>query len=208
MNTDLSNLIRLQKSDMEAAVQMLTRAFQHDPLLEAAFTDEKKKQRLATYLFKYDLGYCFRYGEVYATSAGMEGVTAWLPPNSYPRTVWNLVRAVPLSVSFGIVRSGGAKMKFIGEYIESMHMRLAPFKHWYLCILGVGPRFQGKGYAGKLVRAMLARIDKEGVPCFLETMTEKNVSMYEHLGFRVIEKADIPKTNITNWAMLREAQVH
>ena len=99
-------------------------------------------------------------------------------------------------------------MKFVGEYIDSMHMRLAPFKHWYLCLLGVDSRFQGKGYAGKLVRAMLARIDKEGVPCFLETMTEKNVRFYQHLGFRMIEEADIPKTNLTNWAMLREAQVH
>ena len=97
-------------------------------------------------------------------------------------------------------------MKFIGEYIDSVHMRLAPFKHWYLCILGVDPRFQGKGYAGKMVRAMLARIDKEGVPCFLETMTEKNVSIYEHLGFRVLEKSAIPKTNLTNWAMLRDAK--
>ena len=90
--------------------------------------------------------------------------------------------------------------------VSHLAARLPVYQHWYLCILGVDPRFQGKGYAGKMVRAMLARIDKEGVPCFLETMTEKNVSIYEHLGFRVLEKSAIPKTNLTNWAMLRDAK--
>ena len=208
MSTDLNNLTRLYKSDMKAAVEMLIRAFQHDPLLEVAFTSKKEKERLAYYLFQYDLGYCFRYGEVYATSPALEGITAWLPPSYYPRTLWNLMRCVPLSVMFGMVRSGGSRMKFAGEYIDSMHMRLAPFKHWYLCVLGVDPQFQGKGYAGKMLRTMLARIDEEGLPCYLETMAEKTTRLYEHFGFEVIEKSSIPGTNLTNWAMLREAQVH
>jgi ribosomal protein S18 acetylase RimI-like enzyme len=208
MSIDLNNLILLHKSDIEAATEMLTRAFQHDPLLEVAFTSKREKERLAYYLFQYDLGYCFRYGEVYTTSAHMEGIAAWLPPDYYPRTLWNLIRSVPLSVSFGIVRSGGARMKSVGEYIDSMHKRLAPFKHWYLCVLGVDPRFQGEGYAGKLLREMLARIDEEGLPCYVETMTDKNVRLYEHFDFKIVEKSVIPKTNLTNWALLREAKVH
>ncbi len=205
MSTSLSNLTRLHKSDINAATEMLTRAFLHDPLLGAIFANKMEKEKLAYYLFQYDLGYCFRYGEVYATSADMEGIAAWLAPGCYPRTLWNLIRSVPLSVTFGLIRSGGSRMKFVGEYIDSMHMRLAPFKHWYLCILGVDPLFQGKGYAGKLVRAMLDRIDEEGLPCYLETMTEKTTRLYEHFGFEIIEKSAIPKTNLTNWAMLREA---
>lgn len=208
MSTDLSNLTRLHKSDINAATEMLTRAFQHDPLLGAILANKRGKEKLAYYLFQYDLGYCFRYGEVYATSAHMEGIAAWVPPDYYPRTLWNLIRSVPLSVSFGIVRSGGARMKSVGEYIDSMHKRLAPFKHWYLCLLGVDTQFQGKGYAGKLIRAMLDRIDEEGLPCYVETMTEKNVRLYEHLGFKLLEKSVIPKINLTNWAMLREATCH
>ena len=108
MSTDLNNLTRLRKSDIKAATEMLTRAFQHDPLLEAVFANKMGKEKLASYLFQYDLGYCFRYGEVYATSPAMEGITAWLPPSYYPRTLWNLIRCVPLSVMVGLVRSGGS----------------------------------------------------------------------------------------------------
>jgi len=53
---------------------------------------------------------------------------------------------------------------------------------------------------------MFARIDEEGLPCYLETLNEANVPLYEHFGFRVLEKSIIPETKLTNWAMLREVQ--
>jgi hypothetical protein len=37
-------------------------------------------------------------------------------------------------------------------------------------------------------------------------MDEIDVRRYEHLGFKVVEKAAVPKTNLNNWAMLKEAQ--
>lgn len=97
-------------------------------------------------------------------------------------------------------------MRYFGEYIDAVHKRLAPFKHWYLLIIGVDPQFKGKGYAGKLLRPMFARIDEEGLPCYLETLGEKNVTLYEHFGFRMVEKSAIPETKLTSWAMLREVQ--
>jgi hypothetical protein len=53
---------------------------------------------------------------------------------------------------------------------------------------------------------VLARVDEEGLPCYLETLEEKNVRLYEHFGFKMIEKSAIPETGLTNWAMLREAR--
>ncbi len=97
-------------------------------------------------------------------------------------------------------------MRYTGEYIDTVHKRLAPFKHWFLQIIGVDPQFKGKGYAGKLLHPMFARIDEEGLPCYLETLDETNVPPYEHFGFRIVEKSAIPETKLTNWAMLREVQ--
>ena len=53
---------------------------------------------------------------------------------------------------------------------------------------------------------MLDRIDEAGLPCYLETLEEQNVRLYEHFGFVVAEESAIPRTNLTNWAMLREAR--
>ena len=107
-------------------------------------------------------------------------------------------------LEFGIYR--GSRMKGLGQYIDAVHSRLAPFKHWFLQAIGVDPQFQGRGYASKLLRPMLSRIDEEGLPCYLETLEEQNVRLYEHFGFKVIEESKVPNTNLTNWAMLRDAR--
>ncbi|MFC1984465.1 GNAT family N-acetyltransferase [Chloroflexota bacterium] len=95
-------------------------------------------------------------------------------------------------------------MRDLGQHIDVVHHRLAPFRHWYLQTVGVEPRFRGKGYASKLIRPMLTRIDDEGIPCYVDTLDEYNVPLYEHLGFKVVDKVTIPKTSLTNWAMLRK----
>ena len=97
-------------------------------------------------------------------------------------------------------------MRELGRYIDSVHARLAPFRHWFLQAIGVDPEFQGQGHAGRLMRPMLARIDEEHLPCYLETLEEQNVRVYEHFGFKVIEESGIPDTDLINRAMLRDAR--
>jgi len=202
----LKNLLQLNKSHIEPAAGILVRAFRDYPLLQDSFSDELQRKRVAPYFFRYSLFYGIRYGEAYATSPNLEGAAVWIPSENFPVTFWRTVRSVPLSVILGFGREGGGRMKYPGEYIDAMHKRLAPFKHWFLQTIGVDPQFQRKGYAGKLLRPMFARMDKEGLPCYLETLDEQNIQLYEHFGFKVVEKATIPKTSLTSWAMLREVQ--
>jgi ribosomal protein S18 acetylase RimI-like enzyme len=67
----------------------------------------------------------------------------------------------------------------------------------------VDHKFQGNGYASKLLRPMLKRLDEEVVPCYLETLEKHNVGLYEHFGFKVVDESNVPGTDLTNWAMLR-----
>ena len=96
-------------------------------------------------------------------------------------------------------------MRGFGDFTEKAHKRLAPFKHWYLQTIGVDPKFRGKGYAGRLIRPVLTKIDIQHLPCYLETF-EENVPIYERFGFRTIERSSIPQTPFENWAMLRDAK--
>ena len=206
MGTELKDLVQLNKSHRKSAVEVLTRAFRYYPLLQYFFPDELERERIAQYFFQYILSYGVRYGEIYATSPNLESVAVWLNSDNYPMTFWRSIRSVPLSIIFGLGREGGSRMRYTGEYIDTVHKRLAPFKHWFLQTIGTDPPFKGKGYAGKLLHTMFTRIDKEGLPCYLETLDETNVRLYEHFGFKVIEESNVPDTNLTNWAMLREAQ--
>jgi ribosomal protein S18 acetylase RimI-like enzyme len=139
---------------------------------------------------------------VHATSYDVEGIAIWVPSDNYPIPLWGTLRSVPLSVTLGFGRYGGYRLKDFGQYLDSLHARLAPFKHMYLASLGVDPNFQGKGYAGRLLRHMLTRMDTAGLPGYLETLEEQNVRLYEHFGFTVVDESTIPGTNLTNWAML------
>lgn len=203
MVADLNGLVRLTKAQVKPAAEVLARSFQNYPLLQYYFPDELERKKIASYFVSFAIFSGIRYGEIYATSPNLEGVAIWVPSDNYPVTIWKLVRSVPLSVIFGFGRYGGGRMRQLGEYVDAVHQRLAPFQHWFLQVIGVDPQFQGKGYAGKLLEPMLAGMDEEGLSCYLETLDEHNVSLYEHFDFAVIEKSTIPETNLINWAMLR-----
>jgi RimJ/RimL family protein N-acetyltransferase len=51
---------------------------------------------------------------------------------------------------------------------------------------------------------MLERLDMKKIPCYLNTRNEKNISMYEHFGFRVIDHLTLPGSDILHTAMLRD----
>jgi len=49
---------------------------------------------------------------------------------------------------------------------------------------------------------MLDRIQEEELPCYVDTMDEKNVNVYEHFGFELLERSAVPGTDLYNWALL------
>jgi ribosomal protein S18 acetylase RimI-like enzyme len=206
----MNDLVRLHKQHVEPASTTLALAFQDYPLLQYAFPDKAERQRMVSYYSQMVLYYGIRYGEVYSTSPDFEGVAAWVTSAYFPMTFWRIIRSVPMSVigafSRGTGKEGSSRMKHAGNYIDAMHKRYAPFKHWFFLIIGVAPQSQGKGYASTLIRPMLDRMDEEGLPCYIETMDERNVRLYGHFGFEVKEKFAIPDTRLTTWAMLRDAQ--
>jgi len=205
MSCDIEGLIRIGKSDAKPAVEALVKAFRNYPLLQYYYPNEIKREKISYYFVSYAVFTGISYGEVYATSPDMEGVAIWISSTNYPITFLKLIHSVPLPILFGFGMYGGSRMRCLGKHLDSVHQRLTPFKHWFLQTIGIAPQFQGKGYAGKLLRPMLSRINEEGLPCYLETLDEQNVSLYEHFGFKIVDKSNVPETSLTNWAMLREA---
>jgi ribosomal protein S18 acetylase RimI-like enzyme len=206
MDSGLKGLVRIDKSGIGRAAGALTSAFFNYPVMEYLFPSTTERQRGLPYLFEYYLYYSVRYGEVYATSADMEGIAIWLTSDNYHMGFFRLLRAVPLTVLFHLGSIANERMKRTDGYMDTEHQRLMSRPHWYLGTLGVIPEMQGKGYASRLLNPMLARGDQDCLSCYLETQLEARVSLYEHFGFRVIEKSIIPGTGITNWAMLRDAK--
>jgi ribosomal protein S18 acetylase RimI-like enzyme len=204
MESELSGLTRLTKAQIKPAAAMVARAFQDNPLSVYFFPDVSERKSKLPYIFQFMIGHGLLYGEAYATSPNLEGVAVWLPSEKASMTRRGDIGNEGLSRLFKVERETAAKWRSFDDYVSSMHKRLVPFAHWYLQLLGVDPAYQGKGYAGTLLKAMFTRIDKERLPCFLETDEKRNVSIYQHYGFKVVEEGIVPGSEVTIWAMLRE----
>jgi len=205
MNDQTNKLLRLARKDRDAGAEVLGRAFTEYELLQYYFHDETKRHAVTVTFGLVALSVCLEYGEVYASSAKMEGVSAWLPPGKAPFGGWQIICLVPLSVLFKFGRQGANRIQAYGRYVNNLHRKLVPYPHWYLQIIGVDPAYQGQGFSSQLVRPMLERIDREHLLCFLETNIEKNVAIYQRFGFEVVSEDEIPGMELTSFAMLRKA---
>jgi ribosomal protein S18 acetylase RimI-like enzyme len=204
MDNRNSGLLRLTAKQRNAGAAVLGRAFAEYEVLRHYFPDERQRDTIANTFVLIGLAVCLKYGEAYATSDKMEGVAAWLPPGKAPFRGWQILRSVPLPILVRFGRQGAGRMQAYGRFVDSLHRSLLPYPHWYLQVIGVDPAYHGQGFSSRLIRPMLERIDRERMPCFLETNTEKNVTIYRRFGFEVISEDRLPGTEVTSFAMLRK----
>ena len=205
MSKEPNKLYRLQKKDVHRAAAMLADAFQHDPVWNAVFGDATLAQR--AYAFETPVRYCLKYGEVYAPSAALEGVAAWLPGAVAGMTFWRILRSGALWPGMKIGTQIARKMQPIFRPIETDRRENMDGKPYiYLQVIGVAPAFQGQGFGGKLLRALIEKSEQTGLPLYLETETKANVSMYEYFGFAVMKEIALPIINLPMWEMIRRRQ--
>jgi ribosomal protein S18 acetylase RimI-like enzyme len=195
--------IRLEKKKIERASEVLSRAFRDDPELIQFIPEAQKRQRLLLPMFRVSLRHALKYGEVYAVSPAIEGVAVWLPSNAPEISLWAMLIGSGLGLLFRMPWSFLRKMKHDDDFARRLRQQLAPFDHWYLAVLGVDPELQGKGYASQLLKSVLARLDAEKMPAYLETTIEEYVPMYRHFGFEVIKEETLPGSGSKMWVMLR-----
>jgi ribosomal protein S18 acetylase RimI-like enzyme len=197
------NLVRLTKSDMARGVEVLLDAFWDDPLNLYFIPEGENRRKLFSDYFQFRFRFAIKYGEVYSTSLDFEGIAAWFPPGMSDMTSFRMARVGGLNLVRLLGRDTISRMSRIGSHVASMRKQHLPEPHWHLFPIAVDPKHQGKGYAGALMRPMLDRIQNEGLPCFLETLNEQLVSLYEHFRFEVIYKKTIPEVELSNWGMVR-----
>jgi ribosomal protein S18 acetylase RimI-like enzyme len=199
-------LLKLEKEHIKPASLMLSRAFEDDPFNTYAFPDPEERVRKMPYAHEFLLRYYISYGGSFITSPKLEGVAVWIHPDNLGTSFWRMIISGAIWPAMKMGIETGRRMQVLDNYTEKKHRDLVPNKHWYLLLLGVDPKHQGKGYASQLLNGMLSEIDGEGLPCYLETEGDRNVSIYQHFGFKVIDKFTVPNTQVSLVAMLRESK--
>jgi GNAT superfamily N-acetyltransferase len=180
-----AKIVRLDKSQMPAAAQMLSRAFYDDPLMRYAIPDPDGRARLLPSLYERMIRFGMLAGEVYATADAPDGVAIWIPPNA--KWTRENIEASGMH-EFATLIGNDAYQRYREVVSQEWQARLReiPGSGWYLFILGVEPRVQRRGLGGALMHPILERADKEQVVCYLETENERNVAFYLKQAFEVV----------------------
>lgn len=197
-------VIQLGLNDLEWATELLTDAFLNEAPATHLFQGPNRKAQTA-YFMRCSCAYALLFGRCF-TTPGKQGVALWLLPGGTTMTLGKMYKAGMLSAPFHMGLSAFGRFMGFADHTDRLHKLAAPMPHYYLFALGVSPSAQGKGVGALLVNSMLQRIDQENMPAYLETQNQRNVPLYQRLGFDVAKEGEFPKLNgLNNWGMLRAA---
>ena len=195
----------LNEGDTARAVAVMASAFHQDPLWVHLVPNEAKRAGHLRRFFEFFMSTMLAMQDVHGLGNPLEAVAIWDTPEPRerppkPPPEWAFMKLV-FSPTFLVA----SKTSKIFDRFEQMRKVHAPERHFYLVSIGVSPGSQGKGLASRLIRHGLVDADARGMGAYVETMTPRNVRIYEHFGFELKEKWDVPKTNLSTWALYRAA---
>ena len=202
MFDDLNTLYRVTKSNIKLASRIAAKAYFEAEDFASFSTNPSKRMKNLIRTMSMTFRYTLKFGAVYATSQNLEGVAAWLPHNKVKIPIWQYVRLGMLPVIFRVGKDVRNELLRYDRLAKSKHKEYANFPHLYLYNIAVDPKHQGKGWTSVLLNPMLSKADEKRLPCYLES-PERNVPLYEHFGFEILEHVSRPDSDNDIWLMMR-----
>ncbi len=157
------------RDDRERVVDTVVAAFAADPAFRHFFPgDEYADQApiFAAHLFDQRA----QHGGVWLAEEGA-AVALWNPPGVVPE--WP-----PAGQADVVVRR-------LDRYDAVVHQLLPTEPHWYLGVLATHPDHAGRRLGRAVMAAGIERAHRDGVPAYLETVTETNLAIYTRSGWQV-----------------------
>jgi GNAT superfamily N-acetyltransferase len=185
--------------DVRRAGLALGRAFHDDPVFSHFLPPEvKDREKRMTAFFTMAAKGVMRHQSLWIDPEGV-AAAIWKPPGHWKMGMGELLRGTPTMIS--VLRR---RMPVALSALNAIEARHPTEPHWYLEGLGTEPEHQGKGRGARVMRPILDRCDREGVPAYLESSKEANVPFYERHGFRVTDELTLPKGGPPVWLMWRD----
>jgi ribosomal protein S18 acetylase RimI-like enzyme len=164
--------------EVDAVVEVVTTAFQHDPLWSWAFPDEARRPEQYRKWWRHFVEPAASRGFVSVT-AQCESAAVWIPPGEDELSPEETAQEPAL-----VEELLGARAPVVVEMLrrfEAAHPHDEP--HYYLSIVATHRDHRGHGLGVALLADKLAQIDAERMPAYLESSNPANVARYELLGF-------------------------
>ncbi len=185
-----TKVVALSREQSQPAEVTLAKALANDPMMAYSFPNVVKRPGRLHWLCRTCFRYGLRYGAVDAVE-GVDGVAVWFRPGFTALTWPRMLRAGMLAAPWAVGWRATRRMLTFLRCSATVHSRAIAGPHWYLATLGVRPECQGQGLGAALVRHGLERARTDGLPCYLETTTERAVAFYLKNGFQLVRQGRV-----------------
>ena len=79
--------------------------------------------------------------------------------------------------------------------LKKCHKENTQGPHWYVAVMAVDPSAQGAKHCSRLMRAVCAQADADGIPAYLDCSGPRNKTIYERFGFRCVNTYKLEVTD-------------
>ncbi|MET8631324.1 GNAT family N-acetyltransferase [Streptomyces sp. NPDC004096] len=187
------------QDDRELVVRLLDEAFRDDPVSSWVFPDEEHRRTTHHRLMAAFTDIVLAEGHIDVTEDGT-ACALWLSvPAGDHSGEEDGDDAVRLREA---VDPENERVELIARLMAESHP--ADRGHEYLWMIGVAPGSQGEGLGTALIRHVLDRCDRDGLPAYLEASSVRSTRLYERLGFAFEGPTlDLPD-GLRMWPMWRD----
>ncbi|SMC57505.1 Acetyltransferase (GNAT) family protein [Papillibacter cinnamivorans DSM 12816] len=188
------DLYRVQKADEDKLVTLLTECFSKDPLYCQLIPQSKIRNKLLPEIFSCDLDELFETCEVYADGPALNGIIIVSDETEeYDPVRYYVCEAFYiLKIALVLIREDFS-LKTLLRFFRGKPFwdsawtdELGNQRRMHIVYFAVRPSARGQGVSSRLMKSVLQYADSQGLSLSLETHNTKNVGMYQHYGFRLV----------------------
>ncbi|MEL6160021.1 MAG: N-acetyltransferase [Cyanobacteria bacterium J06627_32] len=191
----------LTGSQQAAAAKALGAAFSRDPFMSYVFPNAIAREKNIASVFLPLIHCNLEYGNVEATQNG-EGILLWISGESLPLTLQMLVRSGMIWTPFKVGQAAFNRLNSHEDFCDQAVEKHAPKGFAYMWVVGVHPNAAGKGIGKQMIQSAISTMQRRGhSACILRTDNQKNVALYEHLGFEQIHNDIEPRSQLPFWLL-------
>ncbi|MCX5612279.1 GNAT family N-acetyltransferase [Streptomyces sp. NBC_00047] len=167
------------QSDRDAVARLLDEAFRTDPVSSWVFPDPEHRAAVHGKFLGVFVDVALAEGRIdYAVDGSAAALWLRIPAGDQEGEA--VEDEVPARMR-AEADPDNERCELVGRLTGAVHPTAE--EHEYLLMIAVAPGRQGEGLGSELMRPVLERCDREGVPAYLEASSERSKGLYERLGW-------------------------
>lgn len=167
------------EKDKQLIVELLTNSFDDNQSVNYIIPQDKNRVIRIKSLMKYSFEICKLFGEV------------WIADNNdscclilYPDRKRFTLKSIWINILFITKAIGLFGLTKVLNREKQIGLKRPKHKMLYIWFIGVDIHKQNQGIGSVLLREVISKANQQNLPIYLETSNLKNVSWYQHFGFR------------------------